>query len=82
MDLHFVAVYYSHFLKRWGKIIFIVKFFPYPGNLRFGRGRSKTQFLGYPFLIPYISRQGPVPCLNIKSQVYFCPNFLLLALKS
>ena len=32
-------------------------------------------------MIAYISFQGPYPSLKIKSQVYFCPNFLLLAKK-
>ena len=44
-----------------------------------GEIRPKNQFLEYPFLIAYFSCQGPVPCPKIKSQVYFCPNFLLPA---
>ena len=42
---------------------------------------AKKPILGYPSQIAYISRQGPVQTLRIRSQVYFCPNFLLLAKK-
>ena len=42
---------------------------------------AKKPILGYPSQIAYISSQGPYPTLRIKSQVYFCPNFLLPARK-